>query len=81
MKKISIQLFFAFTIISTVFSCTNDFEKANEDPNLITEINSGSVLNPVLYDLAENNVLKNYDITAQLMQVHIPYVLQEIVYI
>lgn len=73
MKKISIQLFFAFTIISTVFSCTNDFEKANEDPNLITEINSGSVLNPVLYDLAENNVLKNYDITAQLMQVHIPY--------
>ncbi|WP_276680240.1 SusD/RagB family nutrient-binding outer membrane lipoprotein [Empedobacter brevis] len=73
MKKNSIKIVFALTMISTVFSCTNDFEKTNEDPNLITEINSGSVLNPVLYDLAENNVLKNYDITAQLMQVHIPY--------
>ncbi|WP_413532891.1 SusD/RagB family nutrient-binding outer membrane lipoprotein [Empedobacter brevis] len=73
MKNISIKIAFALAIITTVFSCTNDFEEANEDPNLITKINSGSVLNPVLYNLAENNVLKNYDITAQLMQVHIPF--------
>ncbi len=73
MKKFSIKIFFTLTLVSTVFSCTDGFEQANEDPNLITQINSGSVLNPVLYDLAENNVLKNYDITAQLMQVHFPF--------
>ncbi len=73
MKKLAIKIFFALAIITSVSSCTNDFEETNEDPNKITEINSASVLNPVIYNLAENNVLKNYDITAQLMQVHFPY--------
>ncbi|WP_313376929.1 SusD/RagB family nutrient-binding outer membrane lipoprotein [Chishuiella sp.] len=73
MKKITFKILFTFSIISLVSSCTNDFEEANKNTNLITEINSGSVLNPVIYDLADYNVSKNYDITAQLMQVHIPY--------
>ena len=72
MKKLAIKIFFALAIITSVSSCTNDFEETNEDPNKITEINSASVLNPVIYNLAENNALKNYDITAQLMQVHFP---------
>lgn len=54
-------------------SCTDQFEETNINPNLISEITSGAVLNPVIYTMLSNNTAKNYDITAQLMQVHIPY--------
>lgn len=73
MKKHTIRILTAITLAFSVTACTDDFEETNIDPNLISEITSGSVLNPVIYNMARNNTSKNYDITAQLMQVHFPY--------
>lgn len=73
MKKITFSIITALSLVFSMSSCTEDFEETNINPNLITEITAGSVLNPVIYNMASNNTSKNYDITAQLMQVHIPY--------
>ncbi|WP_322969385.1 hypothetical protein [Faecalibacter sp. LW9] len=47
-----------------ITSCTDQFEETNINPNLISEITSGAVLNPVIYTMLSNNTAKNYDITA-----------------
>lgn len=73
MKKYTFSILAALAIAFSATSCTEDFEETNVNPNLISEITSGSVLNPVIYNMASNNTSKNYDITAQLMQVHIPF--------
>lgn len=74
MKKYTLKLttFFILSIFS-LSACTDDFEETNENPNLVTSINAGSLMNPVIYNMGVNNALKNYDITSQLMQVHIPF--------
>lgn len=73
MKKYTFSILAALAITFSATSCTEDFEETNVNPNLISEITAGSVLNPVIYNLVSNNTSKNYDITAQLMQVHIPF--------
>ena len=73
MKKYTLSILSALAIVFSTTSCTEDFEETNINPNLISEITSGSVLNPVIYNMISNNTSKNYDITAQLMQVHIPF--------
>lgn len=73
MKKYTLTFFSALALTFGISSCTDHFEETNINPNLITEITAGAVLNPVIYNMASNNTSKNYDITAQLMQVHIPY--------
>lgn len=74
MKKYTLKFASLFVILSlSLTGCTDDFEEINENPNLVTSINAGSMMNPILYTMATNNAKKNYDITAQLMQVHIPF--------
>jgi len=73
MKKYTFSILAALAIAFSATSCTEDFEETNLNPNLISEITAGSVLNPVIYNMVSNNTSKNYDITAQLMQVHIPF--------
>jgi len=63
-------------IAASVFfflSCTENFEEVNTNPNLIDQISPGTLLNEIIYNMANNNVRNYYDITAELMQVKLPY--------
>ena len=63
-------------LLSVVFfmsSCEKGFEEINTDPNRISTISPGTLLNPTLYELASFNMQKSDDITFELMQVSIPF--------
>jgi hypothetical protein len=73
MKQI-IKLTAAIATIAVVFaSCTKDFEEINTDPNRIDAISPGTLLNPIIYNVASYNMLRSDDITFNLMQVALPY--------
>ncbi|HEY0898179.1 MAG TPA: SusD/RagB family nutrient-binding outer membrane lipoprotein, partial [Sphingobacteriaceae bacterium] len=55
------------------FSCTKNFEEINTDPNRIDRISPGTLLNPIIYELAGFNTERSDAITFQLMQVNLPY--------
>lgn len=54
-------------------SCTKDFEEINEDPNRISEISPGTLINPIIYGLATHNANRSASITFDLMQVSLPF--------
>lgn len=57
--------------ILTVFSilaCTSDFEDINKDPNNLDDITPGSVINPIIYQLAYRNAHQYRSVTASLTQ-------------
>ena len=58
---------------SFLLSCTKDFEETNIDPNRIDEISPGTLLNPVIYEVASANMRRADDITFNLMQVMLPF--------
>ncbi len=68
MKKINI-LFIFFAILGIATSCEKGFEEINTDPNRISTISPGTLLNPAIYELASFNMQKCDDITFDLMQV------------
>jgi len=70
MKKLKYSLF-AACLGLLAFSCTKDFEETNIDPNNLSKITAGSVLNPVLYSMASQNGNQMRSITAPLMQMFI----------
>lgn len=70
MKGIKI-LFVAIILSST--ACTSEFEEVNENPNLISEISPGTLINPIIYGLASHNADRSNDITFDLMQVSLPF--------
>lgn len=55
------------------FSCTDQFEEINTDPNRINQISPGTLLNPIIYELAGFNTSRSNAFTFQLMQVNLPY--------
>ena len=55
------------------FSCTKDFEELNTDPNRIESISPGTLLNPIIYNMAAFNANRADDFTFHLMQVSLPY--------
>lgn len=57
----------------TVASCEKGFEEINTDPNRISSISPGTLLNPTIYELASFNMSKSDDITFELMQVSLPF--------
>ncbi|KAA9340731.1 SusD/RagB family nutrient-binding outer membrane lipoprotein [Adhaeribacter soli] len=61
----------AMSTLST--ACTNDFEKHNIDPNRIETINPGTLLNPVIYEVASFNTGRSNGFTFDLMQVTLPF--------
>ncbi|UKJ08610.1 SusD/RagB family nutrient-binding outer membrane lipoprotein [Solitalea lacus] len=69
-KKIAV-LMIALSTISA--SCTSDFEELNKDPNRIDKISPGTLLNPIIYNLASFNTARSDDFTFELMQVALPY--------
>jgi hypothetical protein len=63
-----------FVIILTAnFSCTNNFEEINTDPNRIEKISPGTLLNPIIYETASFNTERADAFTHQIMQVTVPY--------
>ena len=54
-------------------SCSKGFEEINTDPNRISTISPGTLLNPILYEVASFSMQKADDITFDLMQVSLPF--------
>lgn len=53
-------------------SCSH-FEEMNIDPNNIDRVVPGSLMAPLIYDIASESSTRSYDFTWQLMQVSFPY--------
>lgn len=60
-------------ILFATSSCTKNFEEINTDPNRIDQISPGTLLNPIIFNMASFNMLRADAITFNLMQVAIPY--------
>jgi hypothetical protein len=69
-KKISFA-FLALCCLST--SCTKDFEEINTDPNRIDKISPGTLLNPIIYNMASFNMSRADAFTFNIMQVALPF--------
>ena len=51
----------------SVSSCTDDFEQNNIDPNRIESINPGTLLNPIIYEVAAFNSNRSSGFTFDLV--------------
>lgn len=69
-KKI-LPLLILLTCIS--FSCTDNFEEINTDPNRVDRISPGTLLNPLLYEVATFNTERADAFTFDIMQVTVPF--------
>lgn len=61
------------TLCTLNFSCTKDFEQLNTDPNRISQISPGSLLNPIVFEVSSFNTLRADGFTFDIMQVALPY--------
>ena len=71
----AIKKFFPLMVLLTCFSysCTEDFEEINTDPNRIDRISPGTLLNPILYEVATFNTERADAFTFDIMQVTVPF--------
>lgn len=69
--KIASFLILLFCLVG--FSCTDNFEEINTDPNRLAKIMPGTLLNPIIYEIASFNTGKADNFTFNLMQVALPY--------
>ena len=58
---------------SFFISCTKNFEQINTDPNRIDQISPGTLLNPIIYEVASFNMDRSSAIDFDLMQVMLPF--------
>ena len=66
--------FISLIIVGLLFlSCDKDFAEINEDPNRVAEISPGTLLNPIIYGLADHNSDRSWVVTFDLMQVSLPF--------
>lgn len=66
--------FISLIIVGLLFlACDNDFAEINQDPNRIAEISLGTLLNPIIYGLADHNSDRSWTVTFDLMQVSLPF--------
>jgi hypothetical protein len=70
MKSTSYLILFVYLLS---FSCTKKFKEINTDPNKIDQISPGTLLNPIIYEMATFNTLRADDFTFGIMQVMIPF--------
>jgi hypothetical protein len=73
MNRFNHIVFLLSSVALSLMSCEKGFEEINTDPNRITTISPGTLLNPTLYELASFNMHKSDDITFDLMQVALPF--------
>lgn len=69
-KKILTAIIFISTVAT---SCKKDFEEVNTDPNRIEQISPGTLLNPIIYEVASFNMDRADAIDFDLMQVMLPF--------
>lgn len=55
------------------FSCTDDFEELNTDPNRLDKVSPGTLLNPIIYNMASFNMQRSDGFTFDIMQVALPF--------
>lgn len=72
MKSIKIITLGVLTLVS-VLACTSNFDDVNEDPNRISEISPATLLNPLIYRIADHNATRANAVTFDLMQVALPF--------
>lgn len=72
MKKIQ-YLITAVALTFLVYGCGADFEDVNDDPNRISEVSPGTLLNPIIYGIASHNATRSASVTFNLMQVSLPF--------
>ncbi|PZR07607.1 MAG: SusD/RagB family nutrient-binding outer membrane lipoprotein [Flavobacterium psychrophilum] len=72
MKKIQI-IAAGLSLLFLSTACTGDFDDTNEDPNRIAEISPGTLLNPIIYGMANHHALRSTEVTFNLMQVSLPF--------
>lgn len=70
MKILKYSLLTVLTVLMTC-SCTAEFEETNTDPNKLTEITAGSVLNPVIYEMVKRNAVQFKNVGAPVTQMFI----------
>ena len=73
MKYTKIVAACAIVLSSLTISCTKDFKEINVDPNRIDQISPGTLLNPIIYEVASFNMGRADAITFDLMQVALPF--------
>ncbi|TDQ11495.1 SusD/RagB family nutrient-binding outer membrane lipoprotein [Pedobacter metabolipauper] len=65
-------LFFGLVIFTTLISCSKNYQELNENPNGVAIAAPERLLNPSLYAMVSANILRNYSINNDLMQVTVP---------
>lgn len=73
MKKLHFLYTFLLPVAVLFSSCEKGFEEINTDPNRISVVSPGTLLNPTLFELGSFNMLKSDDVTFQLMQVMLTF--------
>ncbi|HYE53666.1 MAG TPA: SusD/RagB family nutrient-binding outer membrane lipoprotein, partial [Chitinophagaceae bacterium] len=71
-----VNIFYSLAVaaaITTASSCEKGFEEINTDPNRISVISPGTLLNPIIYEVASFNMQKSDDVTFDLMQVSLAF--------
>ncbi|MBB1149997.1 MULTISPECIES: SusD/RagB family nutrient-binding outer membrane lipoprotein [unclassified Myroides] len=48
--------------------CTTTFDETNTDPNRLQEISPGTLLNPLIYEVATSNMYRSWSYNSELMQ-------------
>lgn len=67
--KLNKKIILAFISSAILFSsCDSGFEDLNKDPNRIDKISQGSLLSPILYEMACFNYMRADDFTFDIMQ-------------
>jgi hypothetical protein len=54
-------------------SCTKSFEQINTDPDNLDKVSPGTLMNPILYELASYGAERNEGYTMDIMQVRLPW--------
>lgn len=72
MKRIN-YLVATLALIFLISACSNDFKDVNDDPNRISAISPGTLLNPIIYGIASHNATRSASVTFDLMQVSLPF--------
>lgn len=73
MKQITKLTAVVLLATSLLSACTKNFEEINTDPNRIDAISPGTLINPIIYNVAGYNMQRADDITFNLMQVALPF--------
>ena len=73
MRLLKIQTAIIASCTFVTLSCTKNFKEINTDPNRIEQISPGTLLNPIIYEVASFNMEQADAITFNLMQVMLPF--------